>query len=299
MRTLLVGASGQLGGALKAMFSTPQWPSPGFENHYFYPTRAELDITNTDAINAYVERWKPDLIINCAAWTDVDECERDRDRAYAVNALGAENLAMAAQEVGAKMIQVSSDYCRDEMPLRDPAGVYASSKYSGEQKAWAAWGTNVCILRLSCLLSTDPRGWLSSAIRKAICGEPIHVAAQVTYPTTVETAVGAILGLAQNWRSGVWCAAGAPSISRHALALEAIRCAGTPEGFQNASIDLWERGPSLMKQIQEIPPDTPNIAPRPVDSRMAGPWLYRGEWRAWLELHAPEIAKRERQASHV
>ena len=69
-----------------------------------------LDITDRHEVMAFVRHHQPDVIVSCAAFTNVDGCETNRDAAFKVNALGARNLAMAAEEVGAKLIHVSTDY---------------------------------------------------------------------------------------------------------------------------------------------------------------------------------------------
>ena len=69
-----------------------------------------LDITNLDNVKDYLNENKPDVVINCAAFTNVDGCESNKDLAFKVNALGARNLAMVCEEIGAKLVQVSTDY---------------------------------------------------------------------------------------------------------------------------------------------------------------------------------------------
>ena len=101
----------------------------------------EMDITNYDAVVDLVEELSLDVIFNCAAYTNVNGCETDSDTAFRVNALGARNLAMAAERFGAKLIHVSTDYVfsgegntpRSEWDLCDPQSVYGKTKYLGEQ----------------------------------------------------------------------------------------------------------------------------------------------------------------------
>lgn len=74
-----------------------------------------LDITNIDAVMEMVKDTKPDIIINCAAHTNVDKCEEQQDLAYKINAIGPRNLSIASSEIGAKMIHISTDYVFEEM----------------------------------------------------------------------------------------------------------------------------------------------------------------------------------------
>ncbi len=99
-----------------------------------------LDITNQKQVLELVRSKKPDVIINCAAFTNVDGCETNEEEAFKVNAIGARNLSAAAFDIGAKMVQVSTDYVFDgtgEAPKREynrtnPKSVYGSSKELGE-----------------------------------------------------------------------------------------------------------------------------------------------------------------------
>ena len=99
-----------------------------------------LDITDKNKTNLFVGEVSPDVIINCAAYTNVDGCETDGESAYKVNALGVRNLAMAAEKVGAKLIHISTDYVfsgTGNTPKREydtvrPASVYGKTKYRGE-----------------------------------------------------------------------------------------------------------------------------------------------------------------------
>ena len=103
----------------------------------------ELDISNHDQVNDFVRRHHPDVIINCAAYTNVDGCETNHDAAFAANALGPRNLAQAAEKVGARLVHVSTDYVfsgrenggvpHDEAAIPGPISAYGSTKLLGEQ----------------------------------------------------------------------------------------------------------------------------------------------------------------------
>ena len=103
----------------------------------------ELDISNYKAVDDFVRRYKPDVIINCAAYTNVDGCETNHDAAYKANALGPRNLAQAAEKMGSRLVHVSTDYVfsgrenggipQDEACLPDPISAYGSTKLMGEK----------------------------------------------------------------------------------------------------------------------------------------------------------------------
>ena len=103
----------------------------------------ELDISNYKAVDDFIRRYKPDVIINCAAYTNVDGCEVNHDAAYKANALGPRNLAQAAEKMGSRLVHVSTDYVfsgrenggveQDEATLPDPISAYGSTKLMGER----------------------------------------------------------------------------------------------------------------------------------------------------------------------
>lgn len=133
MKVLLTGANGQLGREL-----TKQLKDKNTE--LILTDVAELDITKVAEVNKFVLENKPDVIINCAAHTAVDKCETDVDNAYKINAIGAKNLASAALNIGAEIVQVSTDYVfdgesptpRTEFDATNPQSVYGFTKKAGE-----------------------------------------------------------------------------------------------------------------------------------------------------------------------
>lgn len=144
MKILVTGAHGQLGCELRRCIegmSAEIGPIPtAYEGAQVdYVDRDVLDISSA-AVDSYVDSAGYDLIINCAAFTNVDGCEADEDAAYAVNATGAENLAKAAERAGAKLVHVSTDYVfpgtepgeRDETDEVAPISAYGRTKLEGE-----------------------------------------------------------------------------------------------------------------------------------------------------------------------
>ncbi len=136
------------------------------------PTEGELDITDSRAVRGYVGRERPDVIINCAAYAAVDKAEGDRERAFAVNRDGPENLALAAAVVGARLIHVSTDFvfagdiCRalrpDDRP--NPLSVYGSSKLAGEEKVLAAL-PGALVIRTAWLYSSFGNNFVKTMLR--------------------------------------------------------------------------------------------------------------------------------------
>ncbi|KNY29654.1 dTDP-4-dehydrorhamnose reductase [Pseudobacteroides cellulosolvens] len=135
MKVLITGCRGQLGLELARQFNEFNGVYNLIETDVH-----NLDITNQVMVFELVKAQKPDVIINCAAYTNVDGCESDELNAYRVNAIGPQNLSAAALSVGAKMVQVSTDYVFDgtgntpkvETDPMNPRSVYGKSKAMGE-----------------------------------------------------------------------------------------------------------------------------------------------------------------------
>lgn len=134
MKILVTGANGQLGQEL-----VQQLQKANVELYAF--TKTDLDICNLSTVQQVVNETQPHVIINAAAFTKVDLAETEQDLAFNVNTYGQRNLAVAAEQVGAKICYISTDYVFDgnatepygEQALVNPIGVYGKSKYAGEQ----------------------------------------------------------------------------------------------------------------------------------------------------------------------
>src|SRR5262245_44236408 len=139
MRCLVFGGAGMLGQAVVAEAEVRGWDAVGL-------SRAEADITDPDRLLHWAEEFRPEAVINCAAFTRVDDCETETQRAFAVNGEAVEHVAAAAARVGASLIHVSTDYVFDgeaREPYREdavtaPRSVYGHSKLEGERPARAA-----------------------------------------------------------------------------------------------------------------------------------------------------------------
>lgn len=146
MRILVTGGKGQLGTQIHSIINRGESELGKINEAYLsaevkYVDSDELDITELKDIIDFTEEFKPTIIINCAAYTNVDKCESDMDNAFKVNALGSRNLAVAAENIGAKLIHVSTDYVFNgegnipfkEYDLPQPVSVYGKTKFLGEQ----------------------------------------------------------------------------------------------------------------------------------------------------------------------
>ncbi|MBO7192860.1 MAG: dTDP-4-dehydrorhamnose reductase [Bacteroidaceae bacterium] len=184
MNILVTGANGQLGCEMRRLGAV----SP---NNYIFTDVAELDITKADAVMDAVKAASVDVIVNCAAYTNVDKAESDEATAELINATAVANLANAMKEVGGTLFHVSTDYVfgsegntprTEDMPL-NPLGVYGRTKLHGEQ-AIAESGCKALIFRTAWLYSEFGNNFLKTMMRLTAEKEQLNVVFdQVGSPT--------------------------------------------------------------------------------------------------------------------
>lgn len=139
-----------------------------------------LDISNAKDVQRIVSSNRPEAVINCAAWTDVDGCESNQSRAFASNADGPENLARASREVNAVLLTISTDYVFDgnkdgfysQDDLPNPQSVYGRSKLEGESRAQAA-NARTIVVRSGFIFGRGGKNFLSTVVDRARRGEKI------------------------------------------------------------------------------------------------------------------------------
>lgn len=181
---LITGANGQLGSEMRRLGAV----SP---NNYIYTDVAELDITDAAAVVQFVKENAVNIIVNCAAYTNVDKAESDEPTAELINATAVANLAAAMKEVDGTLFHVSTDYVfgnegntprTEDMPL-NPLGVYGRTKLRGEQ-AIAETGCKAIIIRTAWLYSEFGNNFLKTMMRLTAEREQLNVVFdQVGTPT--------------------------------------------------------------------------------------------------------------------
>ena len=183
-RILVTGANGQLGSEMRKLGSV----SP---NEYIFTDVQELDITNKEAVMSFVEQNGVNIIVNCAAYTNVDKAEDDEATAELINATAVGNLAEAAKAVDGTLFHVSTDYVfgadgntpRSENMPTNPLGVYGRTKLRGEQ-AIAEVGAKAIIIRTAWLYSEFGNNFLKTMLRLTAEKESLNVVFdQVGTPT--------------------------------------------------------------------------------------------------------------------
>jgi dTDP-4-dehydrorhamnose reductase len=169
MTWLITGGSGQLGLAMQAELSRR-------EIQFFALNSMDLDITNPESVNKMFSTSAPNIVVNCAAWTDVDGAEANKDMAFAVNALGPKNLAVASKRIGAIFVQISTDYVFSgdsdtpwqEDEVRNPSSVYGSSKRDGELFIEDIYPEGSYIIRTAWLYSPNGRNFAKTMAKLAL-----------------------------------------------------------------------------------------------------------------------------------
>ncbi len=203
MKVLVTGAQGQLARALAEMGSTS-----GLDLHFV--GRPQLDLAIPGSAARVIRDTTPDAVVNAAAYTAVDQAEREPDLAFAINAAGAGDVAGAAAEVGAPLIHLSSDYVfegqatqpyREDAPTR-PINVYGQSKLAGEERVRAANADHL-ILRTSWVFSPFGVNFVNTMLRLARARDEVRVVADQTgCPTSAESLALAIFEILHRWCGG-------------------------------------------------------------------------------------------------
>lgn len=268
-RVAITGAGGQLGRQLVDAFQRAGDEVRGL-------THAELDITDASGAHA-LRAWRPAVIVNCAAWTDVDGCARDPERAMRVNGKAAGSVAQVAASVGAIIVQVSTNEVFDgsaDRPYRpddDPSPVspYGRSKLAGERAVAAATPEHL-IVRTAWLFGPGGNNFvtkiLAAAERARDAGGPLRlVEDELGNPTWTPDLATALVGLVAASRRGIVHAAGTPPVARLGWARAALSAAHVEVPVEPVSLSTFERASTPpLRAILDPSPGVPEMAWEPV-----------------------------------
>ncbi len=265
MRLLVTGAAGMLGQDVTA--------AAGRAGHDVTPlSRRELDVRDAAAVRAAIAAARPDAVVNCAAWTDVDGAEADEAAATALNGDAAGHVAAAAAAAGAFTVQVSTDYVFDgaatepyrESSATGPAGAYGRSKLAGELAVAAAASGAHAIVRTSWLFGAHGGNFVATMLRLAGERDTLSVVDdQVGCPTFTGHLATALVAVAQQRLGGLRHVAGAGSCSWHDLAAAAFAATGAAvELTRGRTADLGRPAPRpAYSVLRSERPDTPVLPP--------------------------------------
>ncbi|MGZ4902431.1 MAG: dTDP-4-dehydrorhamnose reductase [Halobacteriota archaeon] len=223
-RVLITGGSGLLGRALQREASKYKIEALGTYHRASHERGIPLDITNREHVSATIQRLKPDWIIHAAAMTDVDRCERERDKAWQANALGTKNVVDAGRESGARMIYISTDFVFDgehgpyaEEDATHPINVYGESKLAGERFVLAE--PDNAVARVCVLYGSDKPNFVTWVVESLRVGTPVNVVNdQYNTPTYTNNCAQALLGLCERHLTGIYHVSGREQLSRYDFA---------------------------------------------------------------------------------
>lgn len=251
MRVLITGAGGQVGRELVELFGN----SDHHEVHAF--DRSGLDIGDRESVLAAVTSLRPEVIINPAAWTAVDACEADPDRAYRDNALAVRHLADGARRVGARIVHLSTDYVFDgaktspylEWDTPSPASVYGRSKLAGEQEL----GPDDTVVRTSWVCGFHGGNMVKTILRLAGEHDTLSfVDDQRGHPTFAADLARMVQRLVVDRRPGTFHVTNQGAVSWFEFAREVLRAAGLD--------------PERVSPVATVDLQPPRPAPRPANS---------------------------------
>jgi dTDP-4-dehydrorhamnose reductase len=251
VKILITGAGGQLGRELVDAAQAGGHQVSGL-------TRAELDVTDSTAVQVAVSRERPDVIIHAAAWTAVDACESDAERAMLFNGTATEHVVSAARNVDARVVYISTDYVFDgtkptayvESDAPNPRSAYGLSKLVGEH----AVDTSIdSIVRISWVCGYHGANMVKTILRLAAQHDTLtFVDDQIGNPTMADDAARMIVHLAAGQRSGTWHVTNQGVVSWYEFAREVLRAA--------------ELDPNRVRPVTTSELMPPRPAPRPANS---------------------------------
>lgn len=226
-KIIVTGCNGQLGRAVNEYYKNAS------DLSFVNTDVGELDITDIDAVLGLAREVKPYAIINCAAHTGVDACETQYEKAFAINAIGPRNLAIAARETGARLVHISTDYVFDGKAARpyvetdpaNPQGAYGSTKLAGEEFV-RQFADRWFILRTAWLYG-DGKNFVKTMLRLSETHDVVRVVGdQFGSPTSAAQLTRAINAVLFSDNYGIFHATCEGSCSWAQFAEEIFRLAG-------------------------------------------------------------------------
>ena len=224
MKIFLTGANGQLGRELQKRLTGTDFMATDLP---------EMDITDVETVSAMIGDYKPDVVIHCAAYTQVDAAEEKMDLAWRINVIGAQNVAMACRSVNASMVYISTDYVFDgklgrfytEFDAVNPLGVYGKSKYAGEVLARQA-NERLYVLRTAWLYGEGPN-FVRTMLKLGQEQDELQVVNdQYGCPTSTVDLAEAVLRIIGTGRYGTYHVVGSGVTTWHGFARKVFELSG-------------------------------------------------------------------------
>ncbi|MBI6873581.1 dTDP-4-dehydrorhamnose reductase [Clostridium aciditolerans] len=239
MKVLIIGGTGQLGsqiynilktgaselGSISRIYSLAEIISVGAD---------DLNIIDLNSVREYISKIKPNVIINSAAYTNVDGCEENYDLAFKVNSLGARNVAIGCEDIGAKLIHISTDYVFEgkgvepykESDIPCPISAYGKTKFLGEEYV-KSFSSRYFIVRTAWLYGYNGKNFVKTILSVAKYKGYLEVVDdQRGNPTNAEDLAYHILKLALTEEYGIYHCTGTGECSWYDFACKIVECAG-------------------------------------------------------------------------
>lgn len=230
MKVLITGSSGQLGRMLQAHLAGAELALADLP---------ETDITDRERFTAMVHSFVPDVILHCAAYTDVDGCVIHPELAYRVNSLGTQNVALACEEVGAAMVHISTNEVfagdkiqgYEEWMSPNPINIYGRTKAASEHHVRSIM-SRYYIVRTAWLYAPGGHNFIHAILRQARQGSQLRVVTdEIGNPTSGSDLAEAIVKLIATKQYGTYHLVNEGACSRYEFAQEVLKL-GAPQGWQ-------------------------------------------------------------------
>ena len=285
MRCLVFGGAGMLGQAVVAEARSRGWATLGL-------SRDQADVTDRGRLLDWADDFRPELVVNCAAFTRVDDCEREAQRAFAVNGEAVAHVAAVAARAEARLVHVSTDYVFDgdaREPYREdaptaPRSVYGRSKLAGERLALAC--ERSLVVRTSWLFGPGGASFVATMVDLIEAGQlPLRVVRdQEGCPTYTRFLAAALLDLASLGATGIVHYRNREPVSWYAFAVEIARlCSGALQVVPITTAEFPRPAPRPAYSVLDVG-RFEEIAGRRVESWEGGlaetlSWLRQGRSR--------------------
>ena len=251
MKIIVLGANGMLGFDLVKHLNEVEF---GNDVQLVNVDRDDVDISNKVQTRHFVEQHNPDVIINCAAYTDVDGCEENYEMAYSVNATGVMNVASAAKECGSKVVHISTDYVFDgssrnvyteESPV-NPLSVYGKSKLKGEEHLQGILSDFIIIRTAWLYGGKNYKNYVQTMLGLGEKLEELNVVVdQIGSPTFTADLAKAVYLLVKGGHTGIFHVTNSDSCSRLEWSRKIFEISGTKIKLKPVTSDKFPRPASV------------------------------------------------------
>ena len=274
MKVIVTGAKGQLGREIVELADSTDDEVIGLDS-------ATLDITDRDAVHTAIAELRPDVLMNCAAFTAVDACEENEERALDVNGHGVRWLAESVDAVGGHLLQISTDYVFDgtldrpyiETDEPNPRSAYGRTKLVGEREALSL-GAVGTVVRTSWVCGYHGSNMVKTVLRLVNENRPLaFVDDQVGHPTFTGDLAPALLQLARDRRSGIFHVTNQGAVSWYEFVRSVVEGLGAD--------------PGMVRAIATRDLDPPRPAPRPANSVLENRAWSEAGYRPLRDFHEP------------